>query len=89
MFSGLWLEGVGATNQNLPATNPSHESTELSNRQEDILRMIADGSTNAQIADALILSESTIRQETVKIYRKLAVPNRTEATKKATLLGLL
>ena len=89
MFSGLWLEGVAATSQNLPATNPSHESTELSNRQEDILRMIADGSTNAQIADALILSESTIRQETVKIYRKLAVPNRTEATKKAALLGIL
>jgi ATP/maltotriose-dependent transcriptional regulator MalT len=36
-----------------------------------------------------MLSESTIRQETVKIYRSLGVGDRLEAVKKAKVLGLL
>jgi DNA-binding CsgD family transcriptional regulator len=89
MFGGLWLERLGTVSQKTLATESLGELEELSSRQQIVLEMIAQGSTNAKIADALGLSESTIRQETVKIYRKLAVPNRTEATKKATLLGLL
>jgi len=88
MFGGLWLESLGASIQKLPDLSLPRESTELTDRQQNILRMIAAGNTNVQIAAALILSESTIRQETVKIFRKLAVPNRTEATKKARLLGI-
>jgi DNA-binding CsgD family transcriptional regulator len=89
MFGGLWLERMGTASQKTLAAEPHGELEELSSRQQVVLEMIAKRSTNAKIADALGLSESTIRQETVKIYRKLAVPNRTEATKKATLLGLL
>jgi DNA-binding NarL/FixJ family response regulator len=54
-----------------------------------ILSRIQDGLVNLEIAKDLMLSESTIRQETVRIYRALGVGNRQEAVKKARALGLL
>jgi DNA-binding NarL/FixJ family response regulator len=50
---------------------------------------MAEGLTNAQIAMQLMLSESSIRQETVKIYRALGVNSRVEASKKGQALGLI
>jgi ATP/maltotriose-dependent transcriptional regulator MalT len=44
---------------------------------------------NGEIAQKLMLSESTIRQETVRIYKSLGVGNRLEAVKKAKMLGFL
>lgn len=65
------------------------ESAELSNRQLTILRLMADGKTNQQIGRNLNLSESTIKQESVKIFRKLGVPNRLEAADTAHRIGLI
>lgn len=53
------------------------------------LEFMAQGLTNAQIAQELMLSESSIRQETVKIYRALGVNNREAAAKQARGLGLI
>jgi DNA-binding CsgD family transcriptional regulator len=64
-------------------------SEELTNRQLVILEFMAQGLTNAQIAQELMLSESSIRQETVKIYRSLGVNNREAAAKQAKGLGLI
>jgi ATP/maltotriose-dependent transcriptional regulator MalT len=54
-----------------------------------ILGRIQEGLVNLEIAKDLMLSESTIRQETVRIYRALGVGNRQEAVKKARALGVL
>lgn len=62
---------------------------DLTTRQLNILNHIESGLVNLEIAKILMLSESTIRQETVKIYRALGVGNRQEAVKKARALGLL
>lgn len=51
----------------------------LSERQLLILKLIAEGRTNASIADVLGYSESLIRQETIKIYAKLNCSGRNEA----------
>jgi DNA-binding CsgD family transcriptional regulator len=59
------------------------------NRQLKILGYIDDGMINGEIALKLMLSESTIRQETVRIYKSLGVGNRLEAVKKAKALGFL
>ena len=67
------------------AINPG----DLTSRQLTILEHIEDGLVNLEIAKILMLSESTIRQETVRIYRALGVGNRQEAVKKARALGLL
>ena len=62
---------------------------DLTSRQIKILELMAEGMVNVEIARELMLSESTIRQETVRIYRALGVPNRGEAAKKGRALGLI
>jgi LuxR family maltose regulon positive regulatory protein len=61
----------------------------LSNRELDVLRLIARGMTNREIAGTLYLSANTIKSHSIKIYRKLDVNNRTQAVSKARLLGIL
>ena len=53
---------------------------ELTQRQQLILRMVSEGRTNIAIGDMLKYSESTIRQETIKIFSKLGCDGRDEAS---------
>jgi DNA-binding CsgD family transcriptional regulator len=70
-------------------SNRESNGEDLTSRQLKILELMADGMVNVEIARELMLSESTIRQETVRIYRALGVPNRGEAAKKGRALGLI
>jgi DNA-binding NarL/FixJ family response regulator len=58
---------------------------DLTARQREILEMVVEGLSNAQIAGRLYLSESTIKQHLRAVYKELGVRNRTEAAK--TLRG--
>ena len=62
---------------------------ELSKRQHEIVMMMGKGMTNAQIANELILSESSIKQESVKIFKSLGVENRRDAVRRARNSGLI
>jgi DNA-binding NarL/FixJ family response regulator len=53
----------------------------LSGRQREILDLLGEGLTNAQIARHLYLTESTIKQHLSAVYKALGVSNRTEAAK--------
>jgi DNA-binding NarL/FixJ family response regulator len=53
----------------------------LSARQREILELVAEGLSNAQIARRLYLSESTIKQHLRAVYKELGVRNRTQAAK--------
>lgn len=59
---------------------PQAQSKTLTERQLHILKLIADGHTNITISDALGYSESTIRQESIRIYSKLGCNGRREAS---------
>jgi DNA-binding NarL/FixJ family response regulator len=61
----------------------------LSEREREVLHLMAAGSTNPEIADALHLSKHTVKEHTSSVYRKLGVRNRTEAVQRAQRLGLL
>ncbi len=61
----------------------------LSEREREVLHLMAAGSTNPEIARALHLSPHTIKEHTSSLYRKLEVRNRTEAVQRAQRLGLL
>jgi LuxR family maltose regulon positive regulatory protein len=61
----------------------------LSNREVEILTHIAEGYTNQEIAQNLHLSLYTVKSHARNIYSKLGVKNRTEASAKARLLGIL
>jgi DNA-binding NarL/FixJ family response regulator len=60
----------------------------LSERERAVLALIAAGSTNPEIAEALHLSKHTVKEHTSAVYRKLGVRNRTEAVQRAERLGL-
>lgn len=51
----------------------------LTERERDVLRLLAEGQTNAQIADRLSVQESTVKFHAQNIFQKLGVANRTEA----------
>ena len=61
----------------------------LSDREREVLDLIASGATNREIADTLHLSPWTVKEYTGTVYRKLSVRNRTEAVQRAQRLGLL
>lgn len=54
-------------------------TTTLSNREVEVLRLLADGHTNRQTASRLVLSEPTVKTHVRSILRKLGAANRAEA----------
>ena len=56
----------------------------LTRRQRDVLALIAEGKANKLIADALNMSESTVKAHVKQIIRRLNVANRTQAALLAT-----
>lgn len=65
-----------------------HEGVHLSDREQEVLNLVARGSTNREIAAALHLSPHTIKGHTSSLYRKLDARNRAEAVQRAQRLGL-
>jgi DNA-binding NarL/FixJ family response regulator len=66
--------------------NPAHS---LSDREREVLVCMADGLTNKEIADQLYMSIHTVKLHVQKIFRKLDIPNRTEAAVFAVREGLV
>ncbi len=61
----------------------------LTERELEVLRLIAEGRSNREIADRLYLALSTVKGHNQEIFGKLEVQRRTEAVARATELGLL
>jgi DNA-binding CsgD family transcriptional regulator len=62
------------------ATQPGSDSDHLTQRETQILRLIADGKANREIAGTLSLSVRTVERHIANIYAKIGVHNRAEAT---------
>src|SRR5205814_8328390 len=61
----------------------------LTRRELEILRLVAEGHSNASLAKMLWVTEQTVKFHLSNVYRKLDVSNRTEASRWAQLHGLL
>lgn len=61
----------------------------LSERELEVLHLIATGMSNREIAQALIIAEGTVKKHTNNIFGKLGVRSRTQAVARATELNLL
>ncbi|HEX8217648.1 MAG TPA: LuxR C-terminal-related transcriptional regulator [Chloroflexia bacterium] len=61
----------------------------LSGRELEVLRLIADGCSNAEVADALVIALSTVKTHTNSIFSKLGTTSRTQAVARARNLGLV
>jgi DNA-binding NarL/FixJ family response regulator len=70
-----------------PASPTSHIS--LTGRELEILRLVASGSSNADIGTRLWVTEQTVKFHLSNVYRKLGVANRTQASHYAHVHGLL
>jgi two-component system response regulator DesR len=61
----------------------------LTEREKEVLDLVAQGATNPEIARQLFLSPHTVKEHTSSLYRKLKVRNRAEAVQRAQRLGLI
>jgi DNA-binding NarL/FixJ family response regulator len=73
-----------------PTVSPTQSAmlAELSEREREVLTLIAQGLTNTAIAERLVLSSKTIRNYISEIYRKLQVTDRIQAVLRARESGL-
>jgi DNA-binding NarL/FixJ family response regulator len=78
--------GLGMTMFSPTSEQPAPLLTE---REREVLDLIAGGSTNREIADRLFLSPHTVKEHTSALYRKLQARNRAEAVQRAQRIGLL
>jgi two-component system response regulator NreC len=72
-----------------PEPAPVDDSPGLTRRELEILRLVAEGHSNAQLGRMLWVTEQTVKFHLSNIYRKLDVANRTEASRWAQVHGLL
>ncbi len=68
---------------------PVKEEASLSPREEEVLRLVAQGATNKEIADSLFISENTVKTHLRNIMDKLHLANRSQAAAYAVKRGLL
>jgi DNA-binding NarL/FixJ family response regulator len=73
----------------LAAVRSPHPTGQLTGRERDVLRLIADGLPGKQIARALGISERTVKFHTASLLRKLGADNRAQAVALAAQRGLL
>jgi DNA-binding NarL/FixJ family response regulator len=76
---------VPARRRSTTLTNPAG----LTTRQTDVLRLIGDGLTNAELAERLYLSVKTVEHHISAILAKLQATNRRDALRHARDLGIL
>ena len=84
----VFFPGTAGTSA-VPTVAPLETADPLTKRELEILRLVAEGHTNAHMARTLWVTEQTVKFHLSNIYRKLGVANRTEAGRWAQLHGLL
>ena len=70
-------------------SRPSDEDSPLSSRETEVLRLVATGMSNREIATTLVLSEHTVHRHVANILRKLAQSSRAGAATQAARAGII
>jgi DNA-binding CsgD family transcriptional regulator/Tfp pilus assembly protein PilF len=68
---------------------PAAKTSPLTKRECEVLRLVAEGNTNREIAEQLVLSEHTVNRHVTNILAKLRSPSRTAAVAEALRRGLI
>jgi DNA-binding CsgD family transcriptional regulator len=79
---------LAAAEREVEATRQTRRPDDLTARELEVLRLVARGLTNQQVAAELVLSERTVHAHLRSMYRKLAISSRTAATRYALEHGL-
>ncbi len=96
---GVWVGLKLTRSPQKIATEPSSQrfapdphvlsNSGISNREYEVLELMAQGLSNQEIADQLFISLNTVKTHSSNLYQKLAVKRRTQAIQQAKNLGLL
>ena len=78
-FSSSLIEKLAELRSATRGEEPATELDSLTRREKEMLRFICQGRSDVRIAEALRLSQNTVRNHIASLYRKLQVHNRTEA----------
>ena len=69
-------------------SRPPHPFPELTEREREVLDLLARGTSNAEIAAALVISQKTVRNHISNIFNKLQVADRAQAIVLARQKGM-
>jgi DNA-binding NarL/FixJ family response regulator len=83
---GMVVEGRALRDRDLPSDTAL--STTVTGRERDVLRLLAEGRTNREIATVLGISPNTVKEHVRSLFRKLEARNRTQAVQFGERLGL-
>ena len=96
---GVWVGLKLTRSPQKIATEPSSQrftpdphvlsNSGISNREYEVLELMAQGLSNQEIADQLFISLNTVKTHSSNLYQKLDVKRRTQAIQQAKNLGLL
>ncbi len=89
-----WIDQLAPASSSAPVTSQTASTTSelvepLSERELEVLRLIASGRSNQDIAEALFVSINTVKAHAKSIHAKLGVESRTQAADRARKLGLI
>ncbi len=88
VWAGRRLTGAadrGSFEQNVQAI----EYLGISKREYEVLQLLAEGHSNQEIAENLVVSPNTVKSHLTRLYQKLDVTRRTQAIQKARTLGMI
>lgn len=87
LVAGVWI-GAKFLSGGIKVPKIPLKGAGLSQRELEVLKLMADGNSNQEIADSLFLSLNTVKTHVSNIYMKLNVKRRTQAINKARELQL-
>jgi LuxR family transcriptional regulator, maltose regulon positive regulatory protein len=82
-------EMVRPKDEGKPPQRPQPLVDPLSERELEVLQLIAAGASNEEITQQLVIAISTVKRHVSNIFGKLAVSNRTQAVTRAQTISLL
>ena len=88
LSGGVYVPPLMMESESAPTPRRSGPVDTLTPRQEEVLRLLAKGLTNKDIARVLGIAEGTVKSHVLRLYEVLEVTNRTEAAMRMRELGI-
>jgi two-component system NarL family response regulator len=83
------LKNLSGETRKPAASDKDRENLELSDRELQVLQLVANGNSNKEVAEILVISDKTVKAHLRNIFRKLNVNDRAEAVARAMRKGLV